>query len=252
MEKSVNLFGATTILLSFLVCTPPPTQIEPFVWVKAFAGDSRATVQFWINQNTLLEYGGMFGHFKLMRSEEGKKFEQVAELGPLNPIRAGWALTDTSVQNGKTYRYFVHAVFAIFTNPEAEGFSDTMTVTPEEGLADPRPPAPESLNYKHPLVEDTVDLYWGSPDSCDGLYYLLYAPSSLEFTTYYENIDGVGQHAWDPGGSKGVRPVKLDSSFYRFLCARDGDTRYYMVYAFRDSILSYPSETLKIEHTWQP
>jgi hypothetical protein len=242
-------FSFGILLLVYASCTPP--QAEPFLWTKALAGDSRVTVQFWLNDDALLAYGGMLGHFKLMRAEGEGDYEEIDAFGPINPLRATWSWTDTTAENGKTYKYLVHAIFAIFENPEAEGYSDTLVAVPKAGLTDPRPAAPDSFRYKSPLFKDTVELFWNPPDSADDIYYLLYAPPSLEFVTFDSNFDGSGRN-WDPGNEGGVEPATLDSAYYKFNCQRDGDTRYYMIYAFRDSIMSYPSDTLEIVHTWQP
>jgi hypothetical protein len=238
-------------LLAVITCTPPPEEIEPFIWVRALEGDGRVTVQFWLNEETLLDQGARLGHFKLLRAEGESKFEEVAELGPINPLRATWCWTDSSVTNGKSYRYLVHAIFAIFEDPDAEGFSDTLVVTPQTSLADPRPQPPESLRNKA-LLADTVTLLWNELPEHDSLYYLLYySPYLDEFTTYEEYLDAAG-HEWNPtGGDLGVHPVHLDSAIYTFYCDRDGETRSYRIIAFVDSIMSYPSEILEIEHTWQ-
>ncbi len=251
MKILVRCSALMLVVLSLVYtsCTTP--QVEPFLWTKALPGDSRVTVQFWLTNDVLLTYGGMLGHFKLLRAEGDGDFEEIDQFGPINPLRATWSWTDTTAENGKTYKYIVHAIFAIFTNPEAEGYSDTLEVTPESGLDDPRPQAPDSLRNRSPLLKDTVELFWIPPDTSSHLYYLLYAPASLEFVTYMDNFDGTGRN-WDPSGDGGVEPAALDSAYYKFNCQRDGDTRYYMIYAFRDSILSYPSDTLTIVHSWQP
>lgn len=237
-------------LLAVVACTPSPEEIEPFLWVKALEGDGRVSVQFWLTEGTLLDQGGKLGHFKLLRTEGEGKFAEIAELGPINPLRVTWCWTDSSVTNGKSYRYLVHATFAIFEDPDAEGFSDTLSVTPRIGLADPRPQPPESLTYK--LFADTVTLQWVPPPLHDSLYYLLYfSPRLQEFTTYEEFLDAAG-HEWDPTGPDlGVHPVRLDSATHTFYCDRDGETRSYRIIAFVDSIMSYPSEILEIEHSWQ-
>ncbi len=242
---------ALILLLGAITCTPPPEQIQPFLWVKSLEGNGRVTIQFWLTEETLLAQGNRYGHFKLLRAEGVGKFEEVAELGPINPLRATWCWTDSSVTNGKSYRYFVHAIFAVFENPDAEGFSDTSLVTPRTGLADPRPQPPEDLTYK--LFADTVTLQWVPPPLHDSLYYLLYySPALAEFTTYEERLDNA-DHEWDPtGGDLGVHPVRLDSATHTFYCDRDGETRSYRIIAFVDSIMSYPSEILEIEHEWQP
>ncbi len=247
VKCSAFIIGALALIYSS--CTTP--LVEPFLWTKALPGDSKVTVQFWLTDDALLTYGGMLGHFILMRAEEGGKYEEIAQFGPINPLRATWSWTDTTVSNGKTYRYLVHAKFAIFENPEAEGYSDTLQATPEDGLADPRPEAPDSFRNRTPLFKDTVELFWVPPDTGSLLYYLLFSASDLEFLTFDSNFDGTGRN-WDPGGEGGVEPATLDSAYYKFNCQRDGDTRYYMVYAFKDSIMSYPSDTLAIVHTWQP
>lgn len=245
---------AVIVLIAAISCTPP-AQIQPFLWIKwikALEGDGRVTVQFWLTEETLLDQGGRYGHFTLLRAEGEGKFIEVAELGPINPLRVTWCWTDSSVTNGKSYRYLVHAIFAVFDDPEAEGYSDTLTVTPQAGLADPRPQPPESLRHM-PLFEDTVTLLWAEPSEHDSLYYLLYySPAIHDFTTYEENLDGAG-HEWDPtGGDLGVHPVRLDSARYTFYCDRDDKTRSYRIIYFVDSVMSYPSEILEIEHTWQP
>jgi hypothetical protein len=243
---------ALILLLGAITCTPPPEQIQPFLWVKPLEGNGRVTIQFWLTEEALLAQGNRYGHFKLLRAEGGGKFEEVAELGPINPLRATWSWTDSSVTNGKSYRYFVHAIFAVFEDPDAEGYSDTLSCLPQAGLLDPRPQPPESLTHK-PLFEDTVTLLWAEPPEHDSLYYLLYySPALAEFTTYEESLDGVG-HEWDPtGGDLGVHPVRLDSARFTFCCDRDGQTRSYRIIAFVDSVMSYPSDILEIEHHWQP
>lgn len=244
-----SAFAAVILSLVYTSCTTP--QVEPFLWTKALPGDSKVTVQFWLTDDVLLTYGGMLGHFILMRAEGEGDFEEIAQFGPINPLRVTWSWTDTTAENGKTYRYLVHAIFAIFQNPEAEGYSDTLVAVPEDGLVDPRPEAPDSLRNRSPLFKDTVELFWSPPQDADDFYYLLYSPSNLEFFTFDSNFDGTGRN-WDPGNEGGVKPASLDSAYYKFNCQRDGDTRYYMVCAFKDSIMSYPSDTLAIEHTWQP
>jgi hypothetical protein len=146
----------------------------------------------------------------------------------------------------------VHAIFAVFEDPDAEGYSDTLLVTPQAGLADPRPQPPDSFRNKA-LLADTVTLLWNELPEHDSLYYLLYhSPLLQEFTTYEEFLDAAG-HEWDPtGGDLGVHPVRLDSATHTFYCDRDGETRSYRIIAFVDSVLSYPSEILEIEHYWQP
>lgn len=238
------------LLFASGTCTPPPEQIEPFLWVKALPGDGKVTVQWWLNEETLYEQGGRLGHFKLLREEDGK-FKEIAEFGPVNPLRAGWCLTDSSVTNGKSYRYIVHAIFAIYEDPDAEGYSDTLVATPQASLTDPRPAAPDSFSCKQ-LLADTVKLLWVPPAINDSLYYLLYySPTTMNFVTYDEELDDVG-HEWNPGETYGVYPVKLDSLPFIFYCDRDGDTRFYQVITFCDSIMGYPSEVLEIEHTWEP
>jgi hypothetical protein len=188
----------------------------------------------------------------LMRAEDGGKFEAVGELGPISPPPAGWCLTDSTVENGKTYQYYIHVVFALYEDPDAQGFSDTFTVTPQAGLDDPRPQPPDNFAFD-PLVEfsDTVTLRWDEPVEHDSLYYLFMAPSSgSEFTIYLEEFDG-SDHLWAPSGNQ-YHPAQIDSCTFTFLCARDGITRYYEILSFTDSVMSYPSQILEIEHTWQP
>ncbi|MBD3284889.1 hypothetical protein GF359_00835 [candidate division WOR-3 bacterium] len=246
-KMSIILF---LIFLALTGCTEPPERIEPFLWVKALPGDGTVSVQWWLNDSTLLYQGGKYGHLILMRSEEDGQFEQVAEFGPTNPLYAGWCWTDSSVENGIQYRYYVKAIFAIFTDPDAEGFSDTFTVTPQPGLADPRPSAPSSFT-NDPLLEgsDYVTLHWMCNEPHDSVYYIFLAYGSVGFDIYHDNFDGTGRE-WDPSGTR-VDPVKLDTTSYTFQCQRDGDTRYYKIAVFTDSVMSYSSEQLEIEHTWE-
>jgi len=232
-------------------CTPQLEKIEPFLWVKVLPGDSRMSVQWWLTDSTLLYEGNKFGYFKLMRSKDGGKFEAIAEKSNLNPLYAGWCWTDSTCENGTEYRYYVQASFWIFDYPESEGFSDTFSATPEAGLADPRPPAPDSLR-NDALVEgsDTVTLRWAQSAEHDSLYYIFLSEAAIDFTIYLENFDGAGRD-WDPSGDM-VSPVKLDSTVYTFNCDHDGTKRYYKVSVFRDSVMSYPSRELEIEHTWEP
>lgn len=252
--KTNRTFIDCILILGLLVsasCTPPPDQIEPFIWAKALPGDGRVSVQWWLTEETLLMQGGRFGHFKLMRAKGDEGFEVVGELGPTSPLYAGWCWTDSTVANDREYRYLVYAIFAIFENPDAEGYSDTLHLIPQAGLADPRPPALDSFS-SDPLVEDsdTVTLRWIPPEDHDSLYYIFLSQGVLGFLIYLDNFDGAGRY-WDPSGTQ-VDPVKLDSAVYTFLCNRDGGTRYYRIAAFVDSIMSYPSEILEIEHTWEP
>jgi len=243
------MLGVAGTLMLIIACTPPPEQIEPFAEFKAFAGDGRVSVQFWLTADALTDQGSRYGHFKLLRSEEDGDFTEIAELGPLNPLRVTWCWTDSSVTNGVSYRYLVYAIFAIFEDPDYVGYSDTLYVYPESGLDDPRPQPPDSLRNET-LLADTVTLLWNEPAAHDSLYYLLYySPKLQEFTTYDVSLDGI--HEWDPTqGDLGVHPVKLDSTQYTFICARDGGIRYYKIVSFTDSIMSYPSGALEIEHEW--
>jgi hypothetical protein len=65
-------------LLAVITCTPPPEEIEPFLWVRALEGDGTVTVQFWLSEETLLDQGGKLGHFKLLRTEGEGKFAEIA------------------------------------------------------------------------------------------------------------------------------------------------------------------------------
>ena len=128
MKSIIRLSILSAIFLTIISCIQPPAQIEPFLWVKALPGDGTVSVQWWLNDSTLLYQGGRLGHLMLMRTEDGADFECVAEFGPTNPLYAGWCWTDSTVENGAEYSYYVHAVFAIFEDPDAEGFSDSRKV----------------------------------------------------------------------------------------------------------------------------
>ncbi|MBN2379118.1 hypothetical protein JXM67_04890 [candidate division WOR-3 bacterium] len=247
------------ILVSFILimggvalsgCTRTPDKIDPFLWVKVMPADGRVSVQCWLNDSTLLYQGGKFGLFKLMRAEGEGEFEALRELGPTTPLYATWCWTDSTVENGKEYRYYVQAIFAIFEDPDAEGYSDTFAVTPQAGLEDPRPSAPDSLRNDL-LVEgsDEVTLRWVPPENHDDFYYIFLSEGALDFLIYLYNFDGTGRE-WDPSGNQ-TDPVELDTPVYTFLCYQDGYTRYYMVTAFVDSVMSYPSDVLEIKHTWE-
>lgn len=206
-------------------------------------------IQWWLTETTLLDRGAMYSHFKLLRSQDGGKFVEIADYGPHSPPRATWFIIDSTVINGSTYRYVLHAVFAIFEDPEAEGFSDTLVVTPQTGLADPRPQAPDSI-WHELLVEDSVTIVWISPEGNDEIYYLLWTPAADSLYIYEENFDNAG-HDWSPGEDD-MHPAELDTSSFTFIHARNGDIAFYQVYCFVDSVISYPSGLLEIEHTWQP
>lgn len=250
MDNRIRLFKYLIVLASLAVtyCTPTPTQ-NPFQLVKALPADGKVHIQWWLDEDTIFRYASSFSHVMLMKETSGGKFEVIQEFGPLWPPRQAWCFTDSNLTNSQSYRYVLHAVFAILEDPLSEGYSETLTVIPQSGLADPRPDAVEGL-HNAPLKEDTVRLTWSLPTKTDSLYYLLWSPDSGQFHTYYVNMDNAG-HDWAPD-EEGVYPVRFDSTTFTFLYDRNGDTCYYRIYTFRDSILSYPSEVLKIAHTWQP
>jgi len=230
-----------------LSCIPPHYVIRPFAQVKVLGGNGKVAVQFWLTDTTLNYQSGKLGLFKLMRSKQGEdKYHEVARLGPISPPPKAWCFSDSSVNNGEAYEYYIYATFSVFETPDDEGYSDTFTVRPASNLSDPRPPAPKEFKNLE-LRKDTVTLIWIPPQNHDSLYYILYSPTGLVFRTYDKEFDSKG-NIWDPAGDK-ASPLKLDSARYTFKCSCDGDFRYYLLYAFRDSIMSYPSKVLKIKHT---
>lgn len=236
-----------TLVLS-VNCTPPPSS-NPFSRVNSLAGDGRVHIQWWLDEDTLFRYANSFSHIKLMKETAEGNFEIIQEFGPLWPPRQAWCFTDSNLTNGLEYRYLLHSVFAILEDPLSEGYSETLTVTPQFGIPDPRPAAVSDFRNA-PLVGDTVELTWSIPEGSDNLYYLLWSPDGKAFHAYYTNMDNAG-HDWDPG-KDGMYPVEIDSAAFTFVYDRNGDTCYYLIYSFTDSILSYPSQILTIGHTWQP
>lgn len=252
MNKKITVFSILlTSITMGVFCTQPPDEVTSFRSVSVLPGDGTVSVQWWIADSTLDNMAwGFFTSVKLFRAPRDGRFELIAEFGPMVPLRAGWCLTDSSVINGTAYDYYLQTLFYLYENPEFVGFSDTFSVTPQSGLEAPRPPAPNDFSFDQPLASDTVRLSWSPPTGHDSLYYILYSHTGVDFEIFEELIDDEG-NVWDPSGD-GLRPVHLDSASYSFTCDRDGLFRYYQIYVFRDSVLSYPSEVLTIEHEWAP
>jgi len=108
--------------------------------------------------------------------------------------------------------------------------SETLAVTPQEGLPDPVPPGPDSIWVTRDGDSHFL-LHWTHPPGTDSLYYLLQGPFTCDQLTH-----------WYPSYPHCDQPAYFAEPVYRFPNLRDNVTRHYRVIGFVNGIMTYPAE----------
>ena len=126
---------------------------------------------------------------------------------------------DSTCSNGTTYGYFLESGYL----PQSY-FSDTIFATPKQGLSNPIPPSPESLNVAY--NGDSFTISWIAPQNNDSLYYI-YQRNSLG--TYWY--------------TKTASPIRLNQSEFS---SSSASMTYFKIAVFVDSLLSLPSDSVEV------
>ena len=109
---------------------------------------------------------------KIYRAEKGKEFKELVyrvdkkdyiTWTPIPGQTKHGNAKDTTVKNGITYLYYVKIEWLSDEVPcPFYSVSETLEVTPKQGLIDPIPPAPDSVWIERNDSSHTFTLYWES------------------------------------------------------------------------------------------
>lgn len=250
-------------------------KVDTILHFNAYAGDGVVYLQWeYVSQSNFPREGTcmLYPVVEVYRAEKDKKFRRLdnaigkADYYSWTPYpfqsKHGNAL-DTTVENGKAYFYYIYVDWTV------EGMfcpfysvSETLEVTPLEGLPDPVPPPPESVWIERDDSLHLFTIFFIPPSGCDSFYYLVEcrsSPYSLEpnwygfthdnLTDWYpclhippewpDTFDGMGYfpecYYTFPDAGEWLHPHKHDTIWYYIIARVDGR-------------LSYPSRPVYAVH----